>query len=237
MAKLNVLYEDNHIIVAIKPRNTPTQADISGDMDFLTQIKEYIRVKYNKPGAVYLGMVHRLDRPAGGVMVFARTSKAAGRLSAQFREGGVYKKYYAVVAGAIPQRGVLKDYLIKDRAKNISKVVGSGVEGAKYAELSYITIDRREGASLLEVDLLTGRPHQIRVQFAYAGAPLAGDVKYGNGGLGGLGLWSCTLAFIHPTRSERMEFYCPPPVEYPFNLFSFPEKGYHIIGGQKNENP
>ncbi len=218
---MTILYEDNHVIVAVKPQNMPSQEDASRDMDFLTQLKLYVKEKYNKPGAVYLGLVHRLDRPAGGVMVFARTSKAAARLTAQIKDHSFEKRYYAVVSSATPPEGVLSDYLLKDGRTNITRVVSADTAGAKYAELSCHNAERSGQYSLLEIVLKTGRPHQIRVQLAHAHAPIIGDVKYGGAGNDRLCLWSYSLSFIHPTKKERMTFSCPPPDCFPWSLFDF----------------
>ncbi len=220
---MKILYEDNHVIVAVKPQNIPTQADSSGDVDFLSMVKEYVKAKYNKPGAAYIGLVHRLDRPAGGVMVFARTSKAAARIGEQLKNDTFQKTYYALVTGKIQRRGVLQNYLRKDREKNSSKVVSDGTPGAKYAELSYEVLDTRGEISMVKVALKTGRSHQIRVQMAYIGAPLLGDIRYGGKANGNLCLWSQRVGFVHPTLKCEMEFCCDPPNKTPWNLFSFGE--------------
>ena len=167
MQNLKVIYEDNHIIVVEKTPNIPSQADKTGDIDMLTIVKDYIKEKYNKPGNVYLGLVHRLDRPVGGIMVFAKTSKAASRLSNQVREKVFKKKYLAVVDGKIEkQKGTLEDYLYKDERNNISKVVNEDKKNAKSAKLDYEVLKYNEvkNLSLVEINLHTGRHHQIRVQ-------------------------------------------------------------------------
>lgn len=215
----HILYEDNHLIVAVKPQNMPSQADASRDMDFLSVLKQYVKQRYNKPGEAFLGLVHRLDRPAGGVMVFARTSKAAARLAAQLKDHMFEKQYYAVTAVALPDEGTLRDHLLKDGRTNITRVVSEETSGAKYAELSYRTMQEHGGYYLLDVSLKTGRAHQIRVQLQNAGAPLAGDVKYGGVKNDRLCLWSYSLSFLHPTKKERMTFICPPPDQFPWNLF------------------
>ena len=169
---LKVLFEDNHIIVVEKPPNVPSQSDKTGDVDMLSIVKEYIKEKYQKPGNVYLGLVHRLDRPVGGVMVFAKTSKAASRLSEQVREKTFKKKYLAVVDGKLDkEEGTLEDYLYKDERNNMSKVVSASKKGAKLAKLNYKVLAYNEikNLSLLEIKLHTGRHHQIRVQLAYFG--------------------------------------------------------------------
>ncbi len=220
---MNILYEDNHIIVAVKPQNIPSQADSSGDADMLGMVKAYVKQKYNKPGEAYIGLLHRLDRPAGGVMVFARTSKAAARLSEQIRGGGLKKKYFALVEADIPQTAVLQDWLVKDAKTNNSRVAIEGEAGAKYAELCYEVVQQKCGIRLARVELKTGRAHQIRVQLANAGAPLIGDYRYGGRKGERLCLWSYLLGFEHPTRREWMEFCCYPPKEEPWTLFSFGE--------------
>ncbi|MBE5781278.1 MAG: RluA family pseudouridine synthase [Clostridiales bacterium] len=201
---VEIVYEDNHLLVAIKPHNMPTQADSSKDMDILTYLKGYIKEEYNKPGAVYLGLVHRLDRPAAGLMVFARTSKAASRLATQLQNGELKKTYRAVIEGVPDDKGTFTDYLLKGDG-NLSRVVKPGTPGAKQAVLHYQLIESRGNRSLVEVDLVTGRPHQIRVQFASRNMPLVGDARYGEGGRQ-LALYASGLSLIHPTKKERMDF-------------------------------
>ncbi len=202
---IEVVYEDNHILVAKKPAGVPSQADSSGDMDMLSMVKEYVRVKYHKPGAVYIGLLHRLDRPAAGLMAFARTSKAARRLSEDIREGRFKKGYLAVVHGDVPG-GTMRDHLLKDMDANLSRAVPADTPGAKYAELSYRVLQKKNGCSLVEIALLTGRSHQIRVQFAARGLPLVGDVKYGGKETGGLALYAYKIGLTHPTTKAYMEF-------------------------------
>ena len=219
---MHVLYEDNHILVAVKPCNMPSQQDASGDPDALSDLKQYVKTRYRKPGAVYLGLVHRLDRPAGGVMVFARTSKAAARLSAQVSTHQMGRTYRAVVHGAAPQRGTLVDYLRKDGATNTVSVVPAGTAGAKRAALCYRCLARAGELSLLEVTLQTGRAHQIRVQMMHAGYPLYGDARYGHDAPGAqLALWGVTLRLVHPTRKTPMAFTCAPPACAPWTDFWF----------------
>ncbi len=217
---LKILYEDNHIIVVEKPVNIPSQGDKTGDEDMLTIIKKYIKEKYNKPGDVYLGLVHRLDRPTGGVMVFAKTSKAASRLSEQVREKDVHKKYLCIVDGKLERsKDIWKDYLLKNEKNNISKVVKPNTRNAKEAILDYevIKYDEQINLSVVKVNLHTGRHHQIRVQFASRGHSLSSDQKYGTRGRGkGLALWAYSLSFIHPTKKERMEF-----IDYPKKVGSW----------------
>lgn len=206
-----IVYEDNHVLVAIKPPNVPSQADRSRDADMLTLLKAYIARKYHKPGAVYLGLVHRLDRPASGLMVFARTSKAAGRLSEQMRDGRFAKRYRLLCQKApVPPQGQWEDTLFK-AAGNLVRVVPAGTPGGKRAQLRYRTLQVYPGGqALCEVELLTGRAHQIRVQFASRGCALVGDARYGQGGRQ-LALWSYQVAFDHPTQKTRLCFTQPPP--------------------------
>ncbi|MDR3318280.1 MAG: RluA family pseudouridine synthase, partial [Clostridiales bacterium] len=178
--ELQILHEDNHIIVVVKPQNVASQPDSSGDADMLTLIKEYVRVKCGKPGNVFIGLVHRLDRPTGGIMVFARTSKAAERLSAQIREGSFDKRYYAVVMGRPREKTErLAHYLLKDEETNTTNVVPASTAGCKYAELQYTLIENEGIVSLVDVRLDTGRSHQIRVQMKTIGNPVFGDARYG----------------------------------------------------------
>lgn len=210
MQDLKVLFEDNHIIVVEKKPNIPSQADKTGDEDMLTMVKQYIKETYNKPGNVYLGLVHRLDRPVGGIMIFAKTSKAASRLSNQVREKVFKKKYLAVVDGKISQKqGTLEDYLYKDERNNTSKVVHKDKKNAKLAKLDYQVLKYNEvkDLSLLEINLHTGRHHQIRVQLANFGHSIFGDQKYGTRGKGKqIALWAYQLTIVHPITKEEMVF-------------------------------
>ena len=207
---MKVLYEDNHIIVVIKEPNIPSQSDKTGDVDILTMVKNYVKEKYNKPGEAYIGLVHRLDRPVGGLMVFARTSKAASRLSEQVRNKIFKKKYLAVVDGIFDEKnGTLIDYLYKDERNNISKVVPETKKNAKLAKLDYevLNYDDKRDLSLVKIDLHTGRHHQIRVQMAHAGHSLFGDQKYGTRGKGKqIRLWAYEIEFEHPTTKVQLKF-------------------------------
>lgn len=225
---LKVLYEDNHLLCVVKPVNIPVQADASGDEDFLTQCKAYIKEKYEKPGAVYLGLVHRLDRPVGGVMVFARTSKAADRLAKSMQKGEWHKEYLAVTQGRTPACARLLDYLVKDDATFSARVVKEGAPGAKPARLDYRCLAQGQGLSLLHVDLYTGRHHQIRAQLAHAGFPLWGDQRYNPAAKPGqqIALWAERLTFEHPVSREPVELIAPPPAEYPWD--SFGEDAYEL---------
>lgn len=210
MNKLKILYEDNHIIVVIKLPNIPSQADKTEDEDMLTIIKNYIKEKYNKPGNVYLGLVHRLDRPVGGVMVFAKTSKAAARLSEQVRNKTFKKEYLAIVDGKPEkEKGTLEDYLLKNEKTNMSKVVKEDTKNSKYAKLDYEVLKYNEeiNLSLLKILLHTGRHHQIRVQLSNFGHSICGDQKYGTRGRGKqISLWAYKLTIEHPITKESMSF-------------------------------
>ena len=206
MNNLEVLYEDNHIIVVVKPNNVLSQSDNTNDLDMLTMIKEYLKKKYNKPGNVYLGLVHRLDRPVSGVMVFAKTSKAASRLSRQVQEHIFKKTYLAVVKNNdIEDNGEYIDYLIK-LDNNSSKVVDK--EKGKYCKLVYTVLERNKNddLALVRVNLETGRHHQIRVQFAHHGHVLYGDQRYGTQDNKQIALHAYMLEFIHPVTKEKMTF-------------------------------
>jgi len=210
--KVGIVYEDNHLLVVVKPPNMPTQADASGDADLLTTMKAYVAEAHHKPGAVYLGLVHRLDRPVGGLLVLARTSKAADRLSEQVRKKTLWRQYAAAVRGDAPERGELTDWLLKDGKTNTVRAVPEGTPGAKDARLRFARVGRADGLSLLGVRLFTGRSHQIRVQLSHAGMPIWGDARYGAGRPGEqIALWGAHLGLIHPTLREPMRFDAPPP--------------------------
>ncbi len=211
---VQVLYEDNHLLAVVKPPNLPAQADRSGDDDLLSILKRHIGQKYQKPGNVYLGLVHRLDRPVGGVMVFARTSKAASRLSAAFAAHAQDKRYLAVLQGELAGERTLEDWLVKDGATGTVRVAAQDSPGAKHARLKTRPLATRDGLTLAEVTLYTGRAHQIRVQHAHAGYPLWGDARYGGGRPGQqIALWAASLRLEHPTRHEPMRFCAAPPSE------------------------
>lgn len=219
--EIPVLYEDNHLLVVVKPPNMVVQADDTGDLDILNALKQYIGEKYNKPGAVYLGLVHRLDRPVGGVMVFARTSKAASRLSEQFAAHHAGKTYLAVAQGAINAEARLVDYLKKDSKTGMVRAVGKDTPGAKQAILTTTPLSQKNGNTLVRVQLETGRAHQIRVQHQHMGHPLWGDARYGGGKPGQqIALWAYRLMLTHPTQKTEMTFTCLPPQKGVWQDFS-----------------
>ncbi|CCQ97264.1 Pseudouridine synthase, RluA family [[Clostridium] ultunense Esp] len=221
--EITILYEDNHLLGVVKPIDIPSQGDESGDPDLLTLLKEDLKKRYHKPGNVFLGLVHRLDRPVGGSMIFAKTSKAASRLSESIRTHQFQKEYLAVIRGSLVQpKGRLIHHLLKDERTNTVSVVPSTVKQAKEAILEYEVLDQRDGFSLLRVHLITGRPHQIRVQMAAMGTPLYGDQKYGakvNKPGEWLALWSYRLSFLHPTNKEMITLTSLPPLLHPWDLF------------------
>ncbi|MBR5560102.1 MAG: RluA family pseudouridine synthase [Clostridia bacterium] len=209
---VGVVYEDNHLLVVVKPPNMPTQADASGDPDLHSTMKQYIAEKYQKPGAVYLGLVHRLDRPVGGLVVLARTSKAADRLSEQVRQKTLARQYVAAVRGHAPKEAELNDWLLKDEKTNTVRAVRANTPGAKDAKLIYQKAGEADGLSLIRVKLFTGRSHQIRVQTSHSGYPIWGDARYGAGKPGEqIALWGAHLGMVHPTKKEEMHFTVLPP--------------------------
>jgi 23S rRNA pseudouridine1911/1915/1917 synthase len=213
---MKILYEDNHLLVVEKPVNVPMQEDASKDEDLLTMAKAYIKDKYGKPGEVYLGLVHRLDRPVGGVCVFARTSKAASRLSDQIRDRSFRKQYLAVVEdNGLEDAGTFTDYLLKDHRSNTVRVDPRG----KKAILHYEVLNRKENLALVKVDLETGRSHQIRVQFSSRNHPLWGDQRYNKKAIVSqqIALWSHRIELEHPTTKEKMIFTSDTD-RYPFNI-------------------
>lgn len=224
MDDVQILHEDNCILVVNKPQNLPSQADNSGDVDLLTLLKGYVKEKYNKPGEVYLGLVHRLDRPTGGVMVFAKNSKSAERLSKQIQDGTMEKTYYSVVCGCPKEKnGTWVNYLKKNPLTNVVYVATYSDEGVKRAELSYNVLQNyHDTVSLVKIKLATGRSHQIRVQFSCRGHAVFGDAKYGGDVLAkghNLALWAVQLAFDHPVTKERMVFVSYPPQIEPWKRF------------------
>lgn len=217
MNKLEILYEDNHIIVVFKQANILSQADNTGDNDMLTLVKEYIKEKYHKPGNVYLGLVHRLDRPVQGVMVFAKTSKAAARLTKQIQNHEFQKYYLAIINGIIPEKnGEFHDYL--EKLENGNTIVTDCSHGKK-SILKYDVLAEKKRYSLIKIALITGRHHQIRVQFASRGYPLVGDQRYGRQDNKQIALCSYQLSFLHPITKERLTFKRYPDRNEIWNLF------------------
>lgn len=223
--KFDILYEDNHIIVVLKPQMTACCPDESKDDNLLDMVKEYIKITYQKPGNVYVGLVHRLDRPTGGVMVYAKTSKAASRLGEGMQSGDFEKKYLTVLCGAPEtERGTVSNYLRKNTVNNMVYICTPSEDGAKFAELDYKVLEKTEKYSLVEVRLHTGRTHQIRVQMAGISHPVYGDMRYGGATAqkGKLALWAYSLSFTHPTTKERMKFMAyPTETEMPWKEFKF----------------
>lgn len=219
MSLLNVIYEDNHIIVVVKPPNILSQKDITDDVDMITMVKQYLKQKHHKPGNVYLGLLHRLDRPVGGVMVFAKTSKAASRLSKDIKSHHFEKRYLAVIDGyLVKDKGIMIDYLLKE--KNGNTIVSTKEKG-KYAELYYRVLQRCKGENktLVEIQIKTGRHHQIRVQFSSRGYPLCGDQRYGKQDKTQIALFSYLLKLYHPVKKEWMEFTALPDNSSYWRLF------------------
>ncbi|MBO4578597.1 MAG: RluA family pseudouridine synthase [Clostridiales bacterium] len=219
---VKIIFEDNHVLVAYKPAGILSQEDSTGAPDMLTILKDHIKIRDNKPGNVWLGLLHRLDRPVSGVMVFAKTSKCASRISEQIRQRKVSKRYKAVVSGLFgEEEGSLENYILKDGKTNTVKVFDRAVPDAKKAKLGYRVLASADGLSLVEVELDTGRSHQIRAQMAKAGHPLIGDRKYGRGtDACDIALQSYLIGFSHPVSGEYMEFTIPAPEGYPWDLFS-----------------
>lgn len=219
-----ILYEDNHIIIANKPSGLLSQGDASGNDSLLDILKQYVKKKYNKEGDAFVGLVHRLDMPVSGVMVFARTSKAARRLHSEILSGNMHKYYLAVVEKEMPDDGKwhkLENFL--SREKDITKVSKKESSDTQRADLNYRTIISSKNFSLVLIKLGTGRKHQIRAQFSFIGAPVAGDKKYGslNEFKNSICLSSVYLSFSHPTLKEMMKFYSPPPeIFYKFISFN-----------------
>ncbi len=208
---MKIIYEDNHLLVVEKPCNIPMQEDASKDKDLLTMAKEYLKEKYQKPGNVYLGLVHRLDRPVSGVCVFAKTSKAAARLSKMILDKEAFKKEYLAIVeyNDLASEGHLVDKLLKDPKTNTVKVDPRGKE----AILDYQIIDIKDNLALVHIDLKTGRSHQIRVQFSSRGHALLNDQRYNKNAIKGrqLCLHSYKLSFKHPVSQENLSFTCEAP--------------------------
>lgn len=218
---ISILYEDNHLLVVNKPANMPVCLDSSNDIDLLSKLKEYIKEKYNKPGNVYLGLVHRLDRPVEGIMVFAKTSKAASRLSNQITNNKFNKTYYAVVENNLPKEGKFINYLSKDEKNNTSYVTNKNK--GKKSILEFKLLNKLDNLNLVKINLLTGRHHQIRVQFSHHGYPLYGDHKYNkkflNDNKTNIALIAKKLEFYHPVTNKLLSFEIDLPKRYPYTLF------------------
>ncbi len=212
---LDVLYLDNHLLVVNKAPGILAQADKTGDLDLFTLAKQFLKEKFGKPGNVFLGLVHRLDRPVSGIMVFARTSKAAGRLSVQFRDNTPHKHYLALVEGTCSGSGTCKDYLLKEDQQ--VRIVPADHPQARYAELSWRALAHNQGITLLDVSLKTGRPHQIRIQLSHRGFPVLGDMRYGarsefDGS--NIALHCYRLGIEHPTQKKPLTWAAKPPAAW-----------------------
>ena len=218
---INIIYEDNHLLVVHKPANMPVCLDSSNDTDLLSKLKEYIKIKYNKKGNVYLGLIHRLDRPVEGIIVFAKTSKAASRLSKQIQNNQFHKTYYAVIENKPPKEGTFINYLYKNEKNNTSHVTSENK--GKKSILEYHLIDTKNNLSLVKINLLTGRHHQIRVQFSHHNFPLYGDHKYNQKFIKdnkeNIALIAKELSFYHPITKELLKFDIDLPKRYPYTLF------------------
>lgn len=216
---INILYEDNHLLVVVKPANMAVNLDSSNDLDLLTYLKQYLKEKYQKPNNVYLGLVHRLDRPVAGIMVFAKTSKAASRLAKDMQSNLFKKEYLAVICGNCKDKDTLTDYLKKDRKNNM--VSTSNSKEGKLASLQYYKIEQIDKLCLVKVILQTGRSHQIRVQFASRNMPLWGDQRYNKNAKVSqqIALFAYRLSFPHPITKQTMSFEILPKNIKPFNLF------------------
>jgi 23S rRNA pseudouridine1911/1915/1917 synthase len=231
---LDVLYEDNHCLAVNKPSGVPSQGDETGAVTIVDLASRYLKERYAKPGNVYVGLIHRLDRPTSGVLLLARTSKAAGRLSAQFRAGAIEKVYWAVVEGGPAEdEGIWTDRLEKDRRANVSRVLVDGGEGGREARVAFRVLERWSDTALLELRPLTGRSHQLRVQLASRGLPILGDARYGarsriNAVDGGrrIALHARSLRFTHPTRGEVIDVQAPVPADWPVPSRSRPGSPY-----------
>ncbi|WP_308267900.1 RluA family pseudouridine synthase [Prevotella sp.] len=212
---MNVVYEDNHIIIVNKQSGEIVQGDKTGDTPLSDIVKQYIKEKYNKPGNVFLGVVHRLDRPVSGLVVFAKTSKALSRLNEMFRTGDVHKTYWAIVKkNDIAPEATLTDWLTRNERQNKSYAHNREVPGAKKAVLSYKVRSMSDNYMLLEVRLMTGRHHQIRCQLAHMGCPIKGDLKYGSPRSnpdGSISLMSRRVEFVHPVSKETIAVEAPVP--------------------------
>ena len=220
---MRVVYEDNHIIVVNKTNSEIVQGDKTGDVPLSEIVKQYIKEKYNKPGEVFLGVVHRLDRPVSGLVIFARTSKALARLNEMFKNGEIQKTYWALVkACPVEPEGDLVHYLVRNEKQNKSYAYDREVEKSKKAILHYKLAARSENYCLLEIDLKTGRHHQIRCQLAKIGSPIKGDLKYGfprSNPDGSISLHARRISFIHPVSKKKIELEAPVPEDMLWKSF------------------
>lgn len=215
---ISIIFEDNHLLVVNKPPGLLSQEDHTERPDLLNICKTYIKKRYNKPGNVFLGLLHRLDKPVGGVMVFAKTSKAASRISEQIRDRQVKKRYRAVLVGNPPPNGVLEHHLLKNEKKNMVEIVKKPTRQSKLAKLSFNVITRNQNLALVDINLETGRAHQIRVQFAEIGSPIWGDKRYGTPeSNSSIALHAYSFKLEHPTLKEKMIFKADLPKSNPWN--------------------
>lgn len=216
---VEILFEDNHLLAVDKPAGLLAQEDYTGAPDLLNLCKEYLKREYNKKGNVFLGLLHRLDKPVGGIMLFAKTSKAASRISEQIRKRTITKIYTSVVEGRPPKNGMLLNFLVKDEKTNTVTVVPDGTKNSKKAELFYQVVQKNKQLSMLRVTLITGRPHQIRIQFSHLGCPIWGDQKYGSKNSGSIALHASQLTISHPTLKKEMTFRSVLPAHKPWSFF------------------
>ena len=211
---MEIIYEDNHIVIVNKEPGEIVQGDKTGDTPLVDYVKEYLKTKYNKPGNVFCGVVHRIDRPVAGLVIFAKTSKALTRLNEMLRKGEIHKTYLALVENQPPEdQGRLTNYLVSDGKINKTFISDSSNPNAKKSELEYKIIKKGDRYSLIKINLLTGRKHQIRAQLSAIGCPIKGDLKYGarrSNSNGGISLQSSTLTFVHPVSKKEMQFEAPP---------------------------
>ncbi|MCC7301236.1 MAG: RluA family pseudouridine synthase [Bacteroidia bacterium] len=213
---MEILYEDNHLIILNKCPGEIVQGDKTGDVPLSEKLKQFLKDKYGKPGNVFVGVAHRLDRPVSGVVIFAKTSKALARLNEMLRNREIEKTYWAVVSGDPPPEGHLIHYLRKNQEKNISRAYEKEVQGSLRAELKFHRVTSSDHYHLLEVNLMTGRHHQIRAQLSAAGFPIKGDVKYGARRANedrSIHLHSRKTVFLHPVKREMLEITAPPPAD------------------------
>lgn len=222
--KLEVLFEDNHIIIVNKPKNIIVQSDLTGDKPLEEFVKDYIKEKYNKPGEVFLGVVHRIDRPVSGIVLFARTSKALTRLNEQFKSKEIKKTYWAIVKNKPqPASSILKHHIYRDTKINKSTAYDKPSKDSKEASLAYTTKASSDNYHLLEIDLHTGRHHQIRCQLSRIGCPIKGDLKYGfprSNPNGGISLHAYSISFNHPVTKENISITAPTPIDDIWSAFS-----------------